>query len=176
LARWEAHQFEHLELVGLYWLGESMQGPADYELVRRVTALVHERDLKLLWIPYFGAGGWSNWQAIGFDAAVYQPNYMFDASVPRDRFRQVAEAAKRYGMGIEIEANESVLSTELGRRRYYDYLDAGVQYGFIDTALHAYYQGVDILGQAFASGNDAVRAVYDATYRYVKGIYVPGAR
>lgn len=172
MRRWEAHAFEHLELVGLYWLSEAA-GPTDYALLQRVAPLVKERGLKFLWIPYYGANGWHNWEALGFDAAVYQPNYVFNTSVPLDRFRQVADAARRYGMGIEVEASTSVFLSAESRARYLAYLDAGVQYGFMGKALHAYYQDVKVLRMAFASIYDEMRALYDLTYRYVKGTYEP---
>lgn len=173
MRRWNEHEFEHLELVGLYWLAESISGPTDYELLQRVAPLVKELGLKFLWIPYYGANGWHNWEALGFDAAIYQPNYMFNASVPLDRFRQVTDAARRYGMGIEIEASSAVFLD--GRDRYLAYLDAGVQYGYMDTALHAYYQDVKVLRMAYGSIFDHVRELYDLTYQYVKGTYRPRA-
>lgn len=173
MERWQAHEFEHLELVGLYWLSESASGPTDYELLHRVTPLVKDRGMKFLWIPYFGANGWHNWEALGFDAAIFQPNYMFNDSVPLDRFRQVTDGARRYGMGIEIEASSSIFLSQAGRQRYLAYLDAGVQYGYMDTALHGYYQDVKVLLLSYRSIFPEMREFYDLTYQYVKGTYQP---
>lgn len=173
MRRWNEHDYEHLELVGLYWLAESVSGPTDYTLLQRVAPLVKDQGMKFLWIPYFGANGWHNWETYGFDAAIYQPNYMFNASVPLDRFRQVTDAAKRYGMGVEIEASSSVFLSDEGRARFLAYFDAGVQYGYMDTALHAYYQDVKVLRMAYGSTFAHVRELYDLTYQYVKGTYKP---
>lgn len=171
--RWRERNFQHLELVGLYWLAEEIQGEGDMQLLRAVADLAHQRGLKLFWIPYFTAAGWSQWREAGIDAAIYQPNYMFNTSIPESRLREAAERARRYGMGIEIEADETVLTSAAGRERYLAYLKAGAEYGFMTEALHGYYQGVDILARAFVARQADVRYLYDATYLYVKGMYSP---
>ena len=84
---------------------------------------------------------------------------------------EAANRAKRYGMGVEIEADGKVFESPEGRARYLAYLDAGVRYGYMTEAIHGYYQGVDILLRAFISADPDVRYLYDATYEYVKGTY-----
>lgn len=172
LARWQSRGFENLELIGLYWLAETAS-ENDMRLVEATSALVREKGLKFYWIPYFTAQGWARWQKAGFDAAILQPNYMFDTGIPFSRLEEAAVRANRYGMGIEIEADETVLSSTKGQERYLDYLRAGVKYGYMTEALHGYYQGVDILQRAFISSDPDVRRLYDATYAYVKGTFKP---
>lgn len=171
--RWAEKGYEHLELVGLYWLAEAIETSGDMPLIEAVVEMAEARGLKLFWIPYFSAAGWQRWQEAGFHAAIYQPNYMFNTSIPLSRFEEATTRAKRYGMGIEIEADGTVLTSPEGRARYLAYLDAGVEYGYMTEALHGYYQGVDVLLRAFISTSPDVRALYDATYEYVKGTYKP---
>lgn len=171
--RWNEKSYEHLEFVGLYWLAEAIDTSSDYRLLQEVSKLVEARGQTFLWIPYFSAAGWSQWKDAGFDAAIYQPNYMFNTNIPLSRFEEAATRAKRYGMGVEIEADGTVLTSASGRERYLAYLRAGVEYGFMTEALHGYYQGVDVLMLAFISNDPEVRALYDATYQYVKGTYDP---
>src|SRR5690606_4879427 len=110
--RLDASDYEHLELVGLYWMSELIDGPSDMGLIQAVANEVHKRDLRFFWIPFFTARGWDQWKEAGFDAAILQPNYMFDSTVAISRFQNVADRARRYGMGIEIEADETVLTSE----------------------------------------------------------------
>jgi hypothetical protein len=169
--RWAEKEYEHLDLVGLYWLAEGIETSGDIPLIQEVVKLAEERGLKLFWIPYFTAPGWNRWQEAGFHAAIYQPNYMFNWSIPPSRLEEAANRAKRYGMGVEIEADGKVFESPEGRARYLAYLDAGVRYGYMTEAIHGYYQGVDILLRAFISADPDVRYLYDATYEYVKGTY-----
>lgn len=171
--RWAEKEYEHLELVGLYWLAEGIETSGDFPLLEEVVKLTEERGLKLFWIPYFTAPGWNRWQEAGFHVAIYQPNYMFNWSIPLSRFEEAATRAKRYGMGVEIEADGKVFESAEGRARYLAYLDAGVKYGYMTEAIHGYYQGVDILLRAFISTDPEIRYLYDATYQYVKGTYEP---
>lgn len=169
LVRWEAEQFEHLEFIGFYWLAESLSSPGDAELVRQTADLVHERGYKMFWIPHFEAQGLDKWHEIGFDVVILQPNYMFNDRLPRNRLLDAAQRAYALGLGVEIEADRSVLSSASGRERYRDYLWAGVKYGYMENAIHAYYQEIDLLGRAFFSTDPEVRALYDDTYLFLKG-------
>lgn len=171
--RWRERNFEHLELVGLYWLAEELNGYEDLRLVQDVSQLLGEKGLKLFWIPHFGASGWARWEEAGFDVAIYQPNYMFNDSVPLSRLREAAEGARRYGMGVEIEADATVLTSADRRERYLAYLRTGAELGFMTTSIHAYYQERRVLLEAWISTDPAVRGLYDATYAYVKGVYEP---
>lgn len=169
LARWNTQDFEHLELIGFYWVAESLSSPGDEELVQKTAAWVHERGYKLFWIPHFAAVGVDAWAELGFDTVILQPNYMFNDRLPRNRLLDAAQRAYAHGLGIEIEADGTILSSESGRERYRDYLWAGVKYGYMDAAIHAYYQEVNLLGRAFLSTDPDIRAVYDDTYLFVKG-------
>lgn len=174
--RWNTHAFEHLELVGMYWLAEELNGYEDLYLVQDVAALLHERGLKLFWIPYFSASGWARWDEAGFDVAIYQPNYMFNDAVPVSRLQQAAEQARRYGLGMEIEADATVLESVARRERYLAYLRAGADLGFMNTSIHAYYQDRRTLLESWISTDPEVRRLYDATYEYVQGVYEPEAQ
>lgn len=98
--RWNEKSYEHLEFVGLYWLAEAIDTSSDYRLLQEVSKLVEARGQTFLWIPYFSAAGWSQWKDAGFDAAIYQPNYMFNTNIPLSRFEEAAtREALRHGCG-----------------------------------------------------------------------------
>lgn len=172
--RWREAGYAHLELVGYYWLDEHLGysgGLSPDALVRRTSDYIHDLQRRLYWIPYFQAARYDAAYEIGFDCVIMQPNYMFDAKTPRSRLAATVETAKRERFGIEIEADGSVLNSVAGRERYLDYLRAGVTYGYMREAVHAYYQGAKVLLQAAHTWDPAIRAIYDATYAFVKGTF-----
>lgn len=172
LHEWERHDFEHLELVGFYWLAELVHNvPGEEELIRATADHIHSEGHRFYWIPYYSAAGYEKWQELGFDVAILQPNYMFNTRLPRNRLADAAREAYALGMGIEIEADGTIISSAEGRQRYRDYLWAGVKYGYMEDAVHAYYVEHDLLGRAFLSTLPDVRAVYEDTYLFVKGLF-----
>ena len=98
-----------------------------------------------------------------------QPNYMFLSQVPKTRFAETAERAEKYHLGIEIESEDWVLTSAAARERYFDYLRAGKELGFMEGVLLSYYQGVKVMVESARSTDPEVRRVYDATYEFLNG-------
>lgn len=171
--RWDDRKYQHLEFIGYYWVEEVIHqdAPQEVKTVRQVADYVHQLGAKFFWIPWFSATGYQYWQTLGFDVVIMQPNYMFNNKVPKSRFNSTVNLAKKYNMGIEIEANSSILSDPAGRERYRDYLRAGVEYGYMTDAIHAYYQDATALLSAYISQDPEARQMYDETYEFVKGRY-----
>ncbi|HEY6739258.1 MAG TPA: DUF4855 domain-containing protein, partial [Actinopolymorphaceae bacterium] len=171
--RWSDADYSHLRLVGLYWLSEqvstSATGP---ETLRRVSAAVHDENLKLFWIPHFLAYKSHIWSEVGIDAAAFQPNYFFESMDPT-RIEDAADTAKRFGMGVEIEFDERMITDQEFRQRYIRYLNGGVEHGYMTDAYKAYYQGNDAVLQAAESDDPRVRQLYDWLYEFVRGTYEP---
>lgn len=168
--RFKAAEFENIELVGFYWLEEMIhyEIPGEADLIRKVSDYLHEKDLKLSWIPWFNASGHKDWESLGFDLCIHQPNYMFgNAAV--SRFSDVTRQAQTYGQGIEIEADGRVFSDRSRRERFINYLRAGVTYGYRTEAVHGYYQDAFVFSQAALSSSPDARELYDMVYNYVKG-------
>lgn len=170
--RWRESGYANLELAGYYWLDEHLGthgGITPDTLIKRTVDYLHGMNRRLFWIPYFHAERYDKAYETGLDCVIMQPNYMFDRKIPRSRFEILTNTAKREYFGVEIEADGSVLNSEAGRQRYLDYLRAGVTYGYMTDAIHAYYQDAKVLLHAAYSRDPAIRAVYDATYAFVKG-------
>ena len=176
LERWQARNYQNLELIGFYWLEEQVHTSALSETptLRTVADDLHQRGYLLFWIPWFSAPGTRNWKDYGFDVVIHQPNYMFNTKIPRDRLKEAAGISQAYGMGVEIEADSSILTSESGRERYLDYLRAGVEYGYMQGAIKAYYQDARALQEAFVNWNPEVHRMYDVTYEFVKGKFSEG--
>lgn len=173
VARMESGNYGNLRLDGFYWYHEIIEAhdPHEIELVKFTADYVHSLGYYFIWIPYYQANGFNNWKSYGFDAAVMQPNYMFHDGVPESRLYDNAEATKRLGLGVEIEADFGILSNPAKREKYRDYLRVGVEMGYINS-IKMYYQdgGPGVLYNAYKSTNPYYHSVYDDTYLYAKGL------
>ncbi|WP_052759391.1 DUF4855 domain-containing protein [Paenibacillus sp. DMB20] len=171
LQKWGAKNYSHLELVGMYWLEEqistSEKGP---DLVLSTSRMVHENNLKFFWIPHFLAYKGYMWKDVGIDAVAFQPNYFFE-EMGYDRLADAANLAKQYGMSIELEFDDRMLTDAVFRERYIDYLNSGVETGLMQNGFRAYYQGNDAVRNTAVSTDPATRILYDWLYQFVKGTY-----
>lgn len=175
LARWEAADFPNLRLTGFYWYQEDIESrnsPQIYDPVISNTAnLLHEKGLWFYWIPYYQARGFRNWQQLGFDVAMLQPNFSFcglDITEAEFRFTQAAELASRYGLGLEMELHMDLNNPDL-RRKYLASLEFGYRLGYQKGSVISYYQSIDDLAKAAFHSDPEIRFLYDETYKFIKG-------
>jgi hypothetical protein len=168
LQRWRATEHEHLRLAGFYWLAESISAE-DRDLVKGVAGQVHELGLRFFWIPYFGAGGAPDWRELGFDAMMLQPNHFFQPKLSERRLTAAARRAQSWGSGIEIEFDARAMTDDVFRERLFAYLDAGVEYGWMDDALLGYYEGGGAIGEFYR--HPEARELYDHVCDFVLGRY-----
>lgn len=175
LARWEAAGFSNLKLVGFYWNQEDIEprnSPQILDPVISNTAnLLHGNGLRFYWIPYYQACGFRNWQQLGFDVAMLQPNFSFSSLTldeAEDRLKQAAELANLYGLGLEMELHMDLYNPEL-RQKYLAYLEFGRKLGYQNNSVISYYQSVDDFAKAAFHPTPDIRLLYDETYRFVKG-------
>lgn len=171
--KWNKANYTNLELSAMYWFREDQNLDTPYypELVQYVGELVHDEDLKFFWIPYFQARRFHNWETFGFDAVAMQPNYYFGDSLEPSRIEDAAVLSKKYGVGVELETDERMLTDQSLREKYIHYLNGGVTYGYMNNSFNAYYQGNDSLLQAAQSDDPNNRILYDWMYQFVKGTY-----
>lgn len=170
LKRWEAWRPAHLRLGGFYWLQEHVNPvvPDEEQFVRDVARHVHERGLKLGWIPWSGAYLATHWKEYDFDWAIIQPNHMFRDHP--DALKVASERGMSAHMGIEIELDGRVKQPQ-GEKRLHEYLDAGVEYGYMTGAMLAYYLDAYMLPQLYHDQNGRWRHMYDDLYAFAKGTY-----
>ena len=160
--------YDNLELCGFYWFHETISG-GDAQTSKAVNAMFDELGYQLFWIPYYNAGGYSQWADFGFDVCCYQPNYAFSLTVDESRLEYAANAAKTYGMCIEIEIDGTAIYDSRFTQKYFDYLKKGQECGYMTGAIHMYYQALDAFGIASRSDEAIVRLIYDYTYQFIKG-------
>jgi len=172
MTRWSLKGYDHLELSGIYWLSEgvSVDIPQEDNLIRYMSEIVHEQGLHFFWIPFFYGGRSFDWRELGFDAVVLQPNHFFNGT-KEERIEDTAYLAQLYGVGIEMECDERMNEDPAYRRRYIEYLNGGVKYGYMTNTLRGYYQGNTSLLDSARSTNPEHRELYDWTYQFIKGTY-----
>lgn len=170
--RWNENNYSNLELVGMYWVNEQIQpGNNGEDLPIYASNRVHEEGLKFFWIPHFYAYKSYMWEDVGFDAAAFQPNYFFE-NLNLNRLEDAANIAKQYGMGVEIEFDWRILTSEEHRQKYIEYLNGGIDYGYMENTFKAYYQDSGSLLKELAASNDPdVRVLYDWLYQFVNNTY-----
>ncbi len=169
--RWEKAEYTELELVGFYWYAEFIGyylSSLEAELIKWTSEYIHSKGGIFQWIPYYFARGWYKWKELGFDGVLMQPNYMW-AETGKDRLDTILRAAYDYGMGIEMEMSDAVLTNEKMREKYYLYIDKAFEYKYARKAYTAFYQQVKTLLKAAMSSDPAAREVYDRTYNFLKG-------
>ncbi len=189
LQKWENSDYSRLGFAGFYWMNEVMfefggvyGDNSDERLVAEIRDVIHSIDtgngsLRFFWIPsnlffvvkpslldpgapwYLDAEG----KEI-FDAVIFQPNYMqgFYEWRTYRTLQQVAEVAKTYGFGVEMEFNECIFTDRGCLNRAMEYFDAGRKYQWRKSV------------QAFVFGNyrlsrmrKELPALYDEIYRYL---------
>jgi len=176
--RMHATVYEHLEWAGVYWRAESIDpaDPYDPWLVRTMADDVHERGLKLFWIPFYGAVGIPAAGSLGFDVVLIQPNVSFHWDMnPRMRLEAVAKLAERLHMGVEMELHWDILNAgnpshlQVALSRYEDYLTAANVFGFSGDVVKGYYLGTKSLVRCRVAAHPLSRRAYEATAQFIAG-------
>ena len=139
--RFRSSGFRHLELAGFYWLPEILR--QSREVTRALGDYVRSKGLRVYWIPYYTAQGYSEWRDLGFDAAYLQPTYFWNRKIGDERVDRACELARTYGMGLEMEFDmrASVKSEECRRDRGMGYMSSFRRNGVYRSSAIAYYEG-----------------------------------
>jgi hypothetical protein len=168
-------EYEHLDLIGFYWLEEYVnsgaKGSVDKELFLYASEYLHSKGLKFVWIPWYRSNGFSFWKSLGIDAVTMQPNMYWQEEKDPKRVENCLKDCEKYGMGLEIEIDGKALVSGEYYNRYLDYLEGGIKYG-ADKSIKMYYQDAKqaVYYAACYSKNERARSIYDLTYKYSKGI------
>lgn len=173
----EMAKYPELELWGFYMMREGMR-PNDLAAAHEYCDAVHDRNLLMLWIPYYNAGGLDKTRDIGFDAVILQSNWTFNTfrsggDLRRNRLRASAARSKELGFGVELELNTGYLPAPWMRRIFMESLETGCRDGF-QSAATAYYFGV---AHNLAYSKDAGdQALYSMWMDYIAGKPVSAVR
>lgn len=174
-ARLAERNYRNIRLGGYYWEQEGLEMNEDeYALVKSVSDRIHARNSKLFWIPFLYGNGFDMLKELGFDSAVMQPNYAFLDYAEERLLAELDVELRKYGLGMEIEIHWNAPIDDEYLARYYGYLNGGYALGYMHAA-NAYYQNADpgTYYHMAKSTTPKLRAIYDDTYAYVKGTYMP---
>jgi len=176
-AEFEKCNFENLEIKGLYWFAESInyaESTHEAQLVKYFNEYSHEKGYKTMWIPYYSASGVDVSKGLGFDSVTMQSGYAFDnasseVGAPKAEVcADAAEVVKKYGLnGMEFEVD---MNSKDYARKFAKYVSASYGAGLMENGMMTMYQVGDHLFRS-AVGTNAVRTVYELTYKYCSGTY-----
>ncbi|MEW6046715.1 MAG: DUF4855 domain-containing protein [Bacillota bacterium] len=178
---WKKANLRHQRLLGFYWVFETVYrgwDVDDHYLLKELRRYVSGLGLKMFWIPFWSSYNvhlLDNYRDYYFDLAFLQPNYMFYKTLTGVGLRPAAEAARQRHAGIEIEyylkLDEPVAIESERHQRFREYLDGGVEFGYMTEAACAYFIGGGGVRALFRSPDPRERAFYEDIYRFVKGTY-----
>lgn len=177
MAKFQAADFDHLELSGFYWYHEKLLDKntkikGEVDLIREASVHTATYGMPLTWIP--GYNGAHVWRDVGFSAASVQTGFSFNPS-KKAAIPAIASLAHQTGASVELEYREYA--------SFVPYLNSGVTEGFMTDAYNAYYMGsVALIDSAYSltplkanqySGAASAlnRTLYDRVYEYLKDDY-----
>ncbi len=174
--RFDAQNYQNLQLWGYYWNGEGIYAAEDKESIKYASASAHGLGKKLMWIPYYEAPGITYWQSLGIDVATLQPHFAWASPVggtgipDENRLSVAANMCRKYGMGLEMEFYGADVNPtyRANSQLYISHCDATLD-GYLDT-VHTYYE-LGIAQSFCRSANPGVRQIYEDMYRFAKGTY-----
>ncbi|MBI2300303.1 MAG: DUF4855 domain-containing protein [Armatimonadetes bacterium] len=170
--RFAAAGYRNLALWGFYWMNEGIS-TADEKLVREAADLLHARDLRFFWIPWYRAPGAERWRELGFDVALMQPNYAFftehHGEIRRNRLTITADVSRPAGLGVEMELPMGS-AMPAARNYFLRYLAEGApaRLGW-QAGATAYYMGVDDLGAMCRAKEPWRQDLYHQLAAYLRG-------
>ncbi len=180
IEKFAAKNFRNLVLDGFYWFYESVEGK-DGELVNALHAHLHDKGLRLYWIPF--DNGHTNrkhvkdWQAgtLRLDGLWLQPNFFWAERAnhyDEQDLDDTASFARSAGAGVEMEFDHGVYASGWKLGRYSHYLNSAGVYGISGkpTIFYDGYKGYIACGE---SRNPVERSIYDDLYWYTRGMYLP---
>ncbi len=178
--RFEAQNYENIDLAGIYWIEESLFSNAD--IIADVNDHIRSIGLRSYWIPYwdnndeYALNGMDRYH---FDMVWRQPNYFFyerDGKTlpPKSQLIECIESSKRFGLGLELEFETSGTSNGLNNvapklhQRLIDYIDEFERLGVWDDSGVAHYGGSKGYIDMLNSGDAVNQATMDRLAGIVK--------
>ena len=175
--RWAEAGFKNIQLKGYFCNSEGITRQYyDYEwdFARDAAAIMRERGLCCVMIPYYQAVGIDANEDFRFDAMLMQPNLSFNDTLkddPAGMMEDFAETAKQLGLGIQMEIADGVRWDATLGKYYAQYLISASKNGLMTDTVHAYYNGAGpgVFYDCAVSQKPELRWYYDMTYKFIKG-------
>jgi hypothetical protein len=179
LDRWRKARLGNLNLLGFYWIYESLHYAwhvDDHWLLKELYRHLRAKRTRLFWIPFYSSYNvrvLNDYRGFYFDCAFLQPNHMF-----YHHHRDVKTAAREAadcGAGVEMEYYLNMdPRCSIGRekhRRFRNYLNGGIDYGYMTQSACAWFIGANDLQKIAIAPDARERAFYHDIFHFVKGDY-----
>lgn len=158
-------KYRNVELAGFYWVAETSAHTES--ILGALGKYLNQLKYSFNWIPYFKATGYSRWKEFGFNIAYLQPNYFFNASVPKSRLEEACDLAMQFGMDMELEFDDNAMTRHGRAYKLRDYMEVFKAKGVWASRRLAYYQGGWTLFNLQHSADEQDQALYHAFCNFV---------
>lgn len=176
--RFAAANYENINLLGFYWVFETVYrgwDVDDHYVLKELRRHVNGLGKKMFWIPFWASYNvhlLDNYQDYYFDCAWLQPNYMFYKNI--SGVGEGAKAAQQRNAGFELEyyfqLDEPIATGHERHKRFRDYLNGGVEYGYMSGAC-AYFIGGGGVKRMYHHEDPVEKGFYQDLYHFIKGTY-----
>ncbi|MCS7032122.1 MAG: DUF4855 domain-containing protein [Gloeomargarita sp. SKYG116] len=174
-------RLNYVHILGMYWMFETVfrcWDVDDHWLLKELRRFIHQMGWAFFWIPFYSTYNihlLDDYQNYYFDVAFLQPNYMFYQRGVN--LAQAAQAAQQRGAGIEmeyyLELDEPIAVQGERQRRFREYLNGGVLYGYMTESACAYFLGQRSLERMAVHDDPQEREFYQDIYDFLRGTYTP---
>uniref|UniRef100_UPI003216FFBB DUF4855 domain-containing protein n=1 Tax=uncultured Draconibacterium sp. TaxID=1573823 RepID=UPI003216FFBB len=167
IARYKKEAYKNLDLEGLYWVDEDVNGCAD--ILIPLGDYIRSKGLKFVWIPYWHAPGYDEWEKYKFDFAWMQPNHFFNKKIEDERIDQACAFAQNKNMGVEMEFDSRALTDNPNnmRSRLVSYIDGFEKNKVFSEASIAYYEGGKGFYDFYKSTNPKDKELIDRLAKHI---------
>jgi hypothetical protein len=175
IEKWKQLNLKNVNLLGFYWIFETVYrgwDVDDHYLLKELKKHINNMGFKSLWIPFWASYNvhlLDDYKKYYFDAAFMQPNYLFYEKITG--LKEAAEAAKARNAGFELEYYVELHEpTKVGaekHKRFRDYLNGGINYGYMEGACAWFVGG----GLHRMLNIPEEREYYQDIVEFVKGRY-----
>jgi hypothetical protein len=159
------HLHEKLTFKGFVWPRASIDG-RDESFVKRITALIREKDLLSLWLQQYGSTGCVEWKEFGFDAACTHPNFYGATGPDYTWISNSTVFAQYYHLGMQISFGKGILFKE---NHLLDYFNYGVYNEYMNKSLLVFQFPNQTMGEIYKNQPTE----YDYIYSFIKKSYTP---
>jgi len=179
LKRWNTANYKNLNLLGFYWIHETLRYSWDIDdhwVIKELYKHIRHRKSRFFWIPFYSSYNvrlLNDYEGFYFDCAILQPNHIF-----YEYFKDVKQAAleaRDRNAGFEMEYYFS-LPKKLGvnnekYRRFRNYLNGGIKYGYMKDSVCGHFIGNCSIPDMYNCKIKIEHELLEDLYHFVKGDY-----
>ncbi len=157
--RFDAKEFDHLELSGFYWLRSNDE--LTFQLMPIIASYIKSKGYKFYWRPSYRRFRGDSWREHGFDAAYLTPDHLTTSAFKKVNVDRACTYASLNNMGLELDLNNLVRRFANYRTKFYDYMSVYTENNVFDKAAMSFQDGHGIFHEMSQSDNEELKAIYN---------------